>query len=230
MVNTEVSAQSAMAIEPLLQDVAMSLCALADSRGDATRSCSHSSGPFPDVTAAHDATGGGSTTATHSASPPHQMPINMQLDNRLQISDLAPSLYTNTVIAAKKKAAPKKARSTSAKYNVKPKDPRRDTSVPFDEMKRLMRVYGSLKCLRNRTPVDSGKAAKIDSVKRKFYRWFPDLEERFVRTPEGWFRPTIGHEEEMWYREAMRKSDQDSLVKKRNSRRSSTKHNAFSAV
>jgi hypothetical protein len=113
---------------------------------------------------------------------------------------------------------------------VKPKDASRDTSVPFDEMKRLMRVYGSLKCLRNRLPVDAGKAAKAESIKRKFYRWFPDLEERFVRTEDGWYRPKAGHEEEMQYREEMRMGDQDCLVKKRSAKRSSTKLNLPPAV
>ena len=91
------------------------------------------------------------------------------------------------------------------------------------EMKRLMRVYGSLKCLRNRTPKDPDKAAKVESVKRKFYRWFPDLDERFERTEEGWYQPKAGHEEEMAYRERMRKSDQEKLVKKRVTKRASKK-------
>eukprot|EP00571_Detonula_confervacea_P014939 CAMPEP_0172307288 /NCGR_PEP_ID=MMETSP1058-20130122/8179_1 /TAXON_ID=83371 /ORGANISM="Detonula confervacea, Strain CCMP 353" /LENGTH=224 /DNA_ID=CAMNT_0013019419 /DNA_START=119 /DNA_END=793 /DNA_ORIENTATION=- len=224
-----------MAEEPLLQDVAMSLCALAgrshsaspDSRDDATKSCNQQSAtPFRDVSAAH-AGDGSATDPTSSLQP---MSMNLQLENRLQISDPMPSLSTSAAIPTKKKAAPKKARAAPAKYNVKPKDPKRDTSVPFDEMKRLMRVYGSLKCLRNRTPVDSGRAAKVESVKRKFYRWFPDLDGRFVRTPEGWYRPKAGHEEEMRYREMMRKSDQESLVKKRNSRRSSSKPIAPPAV
>jgi len=160
-------------------------------------------------------------------------PMNLELDNRLKISDALPPpppLSASLSKSAGAKAAPKKARSNSSKYNLKPKDPKRDTSVPFDEMKRLMRVYGSLKCLRNRTPVDSGRTAKIDSVKRKFYRWFPDLETRFDRTPEGWFRPKAGHEEEMRYREGMRKNDQESLVKKRNSKRSSAKLKVLTAV
>jgi hypothetical protein len=118
------------------------------------------------------------------------------------------------------------ARSLASKNNVKPKDPRRDTSVPFDEMQRLMRVYGSLKCLRNRQPVDSGKATKAESIKRKFYRWFPDLDERFCRTEEGWYVPKAGHEEEMRYREMKRRGDQDVLVKKRATKRMSSKHNA----
>jgi len=90
-------------------------------------------------------------------------------------------------------------------------------------MKRLMRVYGSLKCLRNRTPKDPDKAAKVESVKRKFYRWFPDLDQRFERTEEGWYQPKAGHEEEMAYRESMRKSDQEKLVKKRVTKRASKK-------
>ena len=76
--------------------------------------------------------------------------MNLELDNRLQISDPVPPLppppsSAGAISAAKtKKAAPKKAKAAPSKYNVKPKDPKRDTSVPFDEMKRLMRVYGSL--------------------------------------------------------------------------------------
>lgn len=44
---------------------------------------------------------------------------------------------------------------------------------------------------------------------------FPDLDERFERTPEGMYEPKVGHEEELKYREMMRKQDQDKLVKKR---------------
>ena len=101
-------------------------------------------------------------------------------------------------------------------------------SIPIDEMERLMRVYGSLKCFRDRTPLTSDPTTKIQvaSVRRKFYRWFPDLDERFEWTKEGCFIPKAGHEEEIQYREAMRKGDQDCLVRKRNTRRSSTKRNA----
>lgn len=140
--------------------------------------------------------------------------------------DAAVSLADQNMIVdgnPNKQVTVKKARPSPSKYKVKPKDPSRDTSVPFDEMKRLMRVYGSLKCLRNRLPVDSGKAAKAESIKRKFYRWFPDLEERFVRTEDGWYRPKAGHEEEMQYREMMRRGDQDILVMKRTAKRTSTK-------
>ena len=139
--------------------------------------------------------------------------------NRLVISDhVVPS--PNEPAPKTKKVVAKK-RGSSSKYNIKPKDPKRDTAISFDEMQRLMRVYGSLKCLRNRTPKDSGKTVKLESIKRKFYRWFPDFEERFEKTPEGWFQPKIGHEHEMRYREEMRRQDQQILVKKRNSRRES---------
>ena len=114
----------------------------------------------------------------------------------------------NNNTTPKKKTPPKKK---SRKNNVKPKDTRRHTSISFDEMCRLMRVYGSLKCLRNRATktakaknnnnVDECNSIKIDSTKRKFYRWFPDLDERFVRNSEtGCYEPKAGHVNEMAYR------------------------------
>ncbi|KAL7479363.1 hypothetical protein ACHAWX_000139 [Stephanocyclus meneghinianus] len=118
---------------------------------------------------------------------------------------------------------PLKKSKSGSKYTVKPRDPKRDTGIPLSEMQRLMRVYGPIKCLRNRTPKESGKDLKQDSIKRKFYRWFPDFDTRFERTGEGWFKPKFGHEEEMQYRAEMRKRDQDALVKKRNTKRSSRK-------
>ena len=88
------------------------------------------------------------------------------------------------------------------------------------EMKRLMRVYGSTKCLRNRTPKESGKCTKSLSVKRKFYRWFPDFQERFVlQMPGAWYMPKIGHEAEMKYREELRKKDQEVIAAKRNAKK-----------
>ena len=105
------------------------------------------------------------------------------------------------------------------KNNMKPKDPKRDTSVSFEEMKRLMRVYGPIKALRSRAVKDAGKAAKSGSIRRKFYRWFPDFNERFVKTSDGWYSPKAGHQEEMIYREAVRKMDKEVLVKKRNDTR-----------
>lgn len=156
---------------------------------------------------------------------------NMQISDTMPPLEPLPPLPTTTSVTMDKndkKTVPpkKKVKTVGMKYNVKPKDPKRDTSVPFDEMKRLMRVYGPVKCLRNRTPKDS-QSAKVESVKRKFYRWFPDLDERFIRTSEGWYTPKAGHEAEMAYREMMRKTDQESLVKKRNSKRSITKNGAF---
>ncbi|EED96321.1 predicted protein [Thalassiosira pseudonana CCMP1335] len=98
-------------------------------------------------------------------------------------------------------------------YKKKASDPIRDTSVSHDEMVRLMRVYGPVKCLRNRTPKE--KALKADSIRRKFYRWFPEFGDRFEKTVEGWYKPKIGHTEEIEYREEMRKLDQQVLAKKR---------------
>ena len=92
--------------------------------------------------------------------------------------------------------------------------------VSFDEMKRLMRVYGPIKCLRQRnSSAHLNSHTKDTSIKRKFYRWFPDFNERFEMTEGGWFMPKYGHEEEMKYREAMRKSDQQVLIKKRSLKR-----------
>jgi len=227
--------------EPRIQDAAMSLCALGRLRSNIPRLCDdhvvESSTPnqiaATPCDVAPDINGGNGTVETSYL---RQNSIDLNLDNKLQISEptllpLAP-LSSSIVKSTKTKSAPKKAarRDSVAKHNVKTKDPKRDTSVPFDEMKRLMRVYGSLKCLRNRTPVDSGRTAKMESVKRKFYRWFPDLDERFVRTPEGWYKPKGGHEEEMRRREIMRKEDQECLVKKRNSKRSRGKLGAAQAA
>ncbi|KAL7541369.1 hypothetical protein ACHAXR_010851, partial [Thalassiosira sp. AJA248-18] len=98
---------------------------------------------------------------------------------------------------------------------------RTDRGVPFEEMRRLMHVYGSVKCLRKRqsktTPdgADENTKAKVDSVKRKFYRWFPDLDERFTKDEEGFYRPKMGHEFELRYREEMRAKDGEVLAKKR---------------
>lgn len=93
---------------------------------------------------------------------------------------------------------------------------RSDRGVPFDEMRRLMRIYGSIKCLRKRQNPNGGEEnTKIDSVKRKFYRWFPDLEERFQKDTDGYYRPVFGHEFEMRYREEMRMRDGEILAKKR---------------
>jgi len=97
---------------------------------------------------------------------------------------------------------------------------KREPRIPFEEMKRLMRVYGPTKCLRHRKSKIQGNA-NVLSVKRKFYRWFPDLEERFEKTDLGWYKPRIGHEAEMKYREELRRKDQELLTLKRVAKRES---------
>ena len=89
--------------------------------------------------------------------------------------------------------------------------------VAFSEMLRLMNTYGSVKCLRNhqKKKGDDVNNAKEDSVRRKFYRWFPDLDERFERDHEGIHHPKLGHEFEVDYRERMRKLDGEILAAKR---------------
>ncbi len=77
------------------------------------------------------------------------------------------------------------------------KDPRRDTGITFDEMNRLMNVYGPIRCLY---PRPSRKVPKPESTMRKFYRWFPDLRSRFIKTPEGCWTPKAGHEAEIKHR------------------------------
>lgn len=201
-----------------LEDVALSLCALGRGSSDGENNhdeCMTNQNPYESAVINPTAAPMAFINNSAASTPFTSSAVDM---NRLKISDHVPSpngpaLKTKEVVAKK--------RGSSTKYNVKPKDPKRDTSVSFDEMKRLMRVYGSLKCLRNRTPKDSGKTVKLESIKRKFYRWFPDFEERFEKTPDGWYQPKIGHEQEMRYREEMRRQDQQVLVKKRNSRRES---------
>jgi hypothetical protein len=90
-------------------------------------------------------------------------------------------------------------------------------TVAIDEMIRLMRVYGPIKSIRVRTT--DPKGTKLMSIKRKFYRWFPDFSERFVQTPEGWYTPRAGHEAEMKYRAAMREEDEMELISLRAAKR-----------
>lgn len=86
--------------------------------------------------------------------------------------------------------------------------------VSFPEMIRLMNVYGSVKCLRDHNK-NTTETASDDSIRRKFYRWFPDLEERFERDDNGTYHPRLGHEFEVNYREHMRKLDGEILSAKR---------------
>jgi len=92
---------------------------------------------------------------------------------------------------------------------------RTDRGVPFEEMCRLMEVYGSVKCLRKRLTPAGDENAKIDSVKRKFYRWFPNLDDRFDKDKNGHYQPKLGHEFETSYRKKMRSEDGEVLAKKR---------------
>lgn len=145
--------------------------------------------------------------AVLTASTPTRPEANVVEDDQSRASEHSPS---KACLQRTKAKLPPKKRMAQLK---------RDTKVSFEEMKRLMRVYGPTKCLRNRTPKDSDKSTKILSVKRKFYRWFPDLHERFVLQTGGWYKPVMGHEEEMKYREELRKKDQEVLAAKRNARK-----------
>jgi len=103
--------------------------------------------------------------------------------------------------------------------------------VPYEEMERLMNVYGALKAVRNRSAKSSKKEdskkddkgedkgngcqVKRESIKRKFYRWFPDLEQRFIRTEDGQYQPIHGHEQEVNYRKQMREKSFESVAQKR---------------
>lgn len=125
-----------------------------------------------------------------------------------QIPELKSSNSTTALPPANKDTNPR------GKYN------KLTHNVSLEEMKRLMRVYGPIKCLRNRhTDTRPGAITKDTSIKRKFYRWFPDFGERFELAEGGWFMPKFGHEYEMKYREAMRMSDQHVLIKKRRAKR-----------
>ena len=118
---------------------------------------------------------------------------------------------TTTIPTAKKvtkTAAAKKKKRTAKK----------DRGIPFEEMRRLMTTYGSIKCLRKRQKKSASEddCTKIDSVKRKFYRWFPDLDERFTRhVNTGMYFPNAGHEAELQYRQMMRMKDGQNLSQKR---------------
>ena len=100
---------------------------------------------------------------------------------------------------------------TKRKYRTK------DQSVPLKEMQRLMKEYGPTVVPRNFKPPDD---LQTESLKRKFSRWFPDLEERFVASADGLtYTPKAGHDEEVAYRCAMRKKSQRALVQNRNNSR-----------
>mmetsp|Transcript_5796 Transcript_5796/g.12876 ORF Transcript_5796/g.12876 Transcript_5796/m.12876 type:complete len:354 (+) Transcript_5796:129-1190(+) len=92
--------------------------------------------------------------------------------------------------------------------------------VSFQEMQRLMDVYGPTKSPRKRASKEAdtttGKEiCKKDSIKRKFYRWFEDFEERFELKENGVYVPKVGHLKEIEYRKAMRSKHQHELIIKR---------------
>jgi len=111
----------------------------------------------------------------------------------------------------RKSRKPRKTRRTTRQY------------VPFEEMIRLMTQYGPIKSARKRknkgntdNDEETGGSTKMESIKRKFYRWFPDFEERFVKETDGiHYRPKEGHDGEVAYRLAMRNKDQKILTHKR---------------
>mmetsp|Transcript_11987 Transcript_11987/g.18451 ORF Transcript_11987/g.18451 Transcript_11987/m.18451 type:complete len:422 (-) Transcript_11987:145-1410(-) len=122
---------------------------------------------------------------------------------------------------------------STAQSNLKPSCVKKSTSVkkvrgrdavPFEEMERLMNLYGSIKALRIRGAAKKKGSAeegdkkvplKKDSIKRKFYRWFPNFEERFTRDEDGHYQPVNGHEYEMKYRAEMRQKSMTVVVNKR---------------
>lgn len=156
-----------------------------------------------------------SSSVSSSPTPEEQ---NIVEDDQSRTSDYTTSSSSHSSTQQRRtkgKLPPKKRRI------VKYKQSNREAKVSFEEMKRLMRVYGPTKCLRNRTPKESGKSTKVLSIKRKFYRWFPDFNQRFVLQSGGWYKPLIGHEEEMKYREELRRKDQELLAGKRTAKKNS---------
>mmetsp|Transcript_28284 Transcript_28284/g.48031 ORF Transcript_28284/g.48031 Transcript_28284/m.48031 type:complete len:439 (-) Transcript_28284:107-1423(-) len=114
---------------------------------------------------------------------------------------------------------------TCIKKSTSVKKARGKDAVPFEEMERLMNLYGSIKALRIRGAAKKKGSAeegdkkvplvKKDSIKRKFYRWFPNFEERFTREENGHYQPVNGHEYEMKYRAEMRQKSMTVVVNKR---------------
>lgn len=111
--------------------------------------------------------------------------------------------------------------TATRKYTKQKKDPKRDTAVSYEEMIRLMNVYGPIKYQRkNPAMKEAEREIKPESIRRRFYRYFPNFADRFVKTPEGsTYMPKAGHQEEMRYREELRKKDHDAIMAKKNARR-----------
>lgn len=193
------------------QDAAMSLCAM---------------GSFETANVQHRVPLSPSPNTNATVDNTQDMLNNIVDDDQSRISDISSISVISPPRTAKgklpsKKRAMKRQDSASSK---------RDSRVSFEEMKRLMRVYGPTKCLRNRTPKESGKCTKILSVKRKFYRWFPDFHRRFDLQPGNWYKPKIGHEMEMKYREELRTKDQALLAAKRIAKKNSAQRELCNAA
>jgi hypothetical protein len=161
-----------------------------------------------------------SSTLRHHPPPPPSM-SKTQPPNELTQAKPARVCPPLTKKAPHLDIAARRARKSFVKHRTdkRPSRKNEDTSITFEEMQRLMNVYGPLKCLRNRRTNETGKEIKATSILRKFYRWFPDFEERFVKTSNGWYMPRMGHEKEIKYREMMRRKDEKFVVDKRNDRR-----------
>lgn len=192
------------------EDAALSLCVL--SGGGSSRDVHRLVSPTP-TDATLPPTLSPTSTAT-MALPKLVGDESTPIINLMQDFQAADSTNSAQVLDSTKAESTKALLTPSKKQVKRGTYNKRAHPVSFDEMKRLMRVYGPIKCLRNRnSPARPG--SKDTSIKRKFYRWFPDFNERFEITEGGWFMPKFGHEHEMKYREAMRKSDQQVLIKKR---------------
>ena len=192
------------------QDAAMSLCAM---------------GSFEAANVQHRVPPSPSPSNTNTTDNTQDM-LNIVDDDQSRISDTS-NISVITPPRTKGKIPPKKR---VIKRGDSESSSKRDPRVSFEEMKRLMRVYGPTKCLRNRTPKESGKCTKILSVKRKFYRWFPDFHQRFDLQPGNWYKPKIGHEMEMKYREELRTKDQAVLAAKRIAKKNSTQRELCNAA
>ena len=119
------------------------------------------------------------------------------------------------ILRGRQLQAIKKKQQTGATPGEYTKDPRHYTSVSFDEMKRLIHLYGPIKGRKSRVTRVSATPVRPESIRRKFHRWFPDFAERFKKTPYGWYSPKAGHRQEMDYREVLR-----NMSRKKNCNRS----------
>ena len=160
-----------------------------------------------------------SVLISHTVSPPPLPPFILQ---KADDARSAP-VQTSDKVKAVSPSPPPLSSSTVKKLDGRSvpgsKAPTVKGCISVDEMARLMRVYGPLKSIRIRNKGIQNKPVKVLSIKRKFYRWFPDFDARFEQMEEGWYVPKIGHEAEILYRAAMREEDEMSLISLRASKR-----------